>query len=499
MVWTLPFLLSLPAAAPAPAPANLRFETGRLTHWEGTGFYPTTATGRGPSLRFAVCSSDCGEVGREGLLHRTIVVPPGVGALRCTAAVVRPAAAPANEEIDVVLEASGRRYLPRLLRIGSSYRPAPQLLPLQPRGQLQEYYWPVSSFAGQALRIALIDRDSRPGCFLICSGFEFVSAEEYEGRQFIDQMLQLARSHKLPPMTRLDSKHFLAIGNTSEDYIEQRLYNCETMYALFFDHFRTKGFPIRPPGSKLMVAVFDSQAGLEAYMGQAMSTAVTGLYHKGTNRLVVYDYGQNRAYLAGKSQAEQQLKEVPFTLRRQLVVSEFSRQARNHRNDANIGTIMHEVAHQLCFNGGLLNREGDAGVWLIEGLACYCEATRNGEWEGIGEPNPQRLATLARVTQADGALIPLRELVTSDDWMRGQGSISQALLGYAQSWALVRMLLEEQPQALKRYLALIYTRRTPEHRLTDFAQVFGSELDRLERRYRQYILRLVQTEYRAEK
>jgi len=244
------------------------------------------------------------------------------------------------------------------------------------------------------------------------------------------------------------------------------------------------------------VAVFDSQAGFEAYLGQAMPSAVTGFYHKVSNRLVVYDYGQNRAYLAGKTKAEQQLKDIPYTLRRQVVVSEFSRQARAFRNDANIATIMHEVSHQLAFNGGMLNREGDAGLWLVEGLACYCESTRNSEWLGIGEPNAQRLGTLARVLQADGDLIPLRDLIRSDGWLHGQGTISQALLGYAQSWVLVRMLMEEQPQALKRYLTLIYPRRTPEHRLTDFAQVFGTDLDRLEKRYRQFIRGLLETEHR---
>ncbi len=495
MLWTLPLLLALPATTPPAAPANLRFETGRLTHWEGDGFYVTTATGRGPSLHLAACSSDCGPTGRTGLLHRTIVIPPGVGAIRCTAAVVRPEGVPADAEIDVVLEASGRRFLPRLHRVGSTYQPAPRIGPRQ-RGQLQEYCWAVSAFAGQSVRIALLDRDPRPGCYLICGGFDFIAQEEFEGRQFVADMLQLSRTHKLPQMARLDSRHFLAIGNTCDEFTEHRLYNCETLYALFFDHFRKKGFAVREPRGKLMVAVFDSQAGFEAYLGQTMPSAVTGFYHKVSNRLVVYDYGQNRSYLAGKSRGEQLLKDVPLTLRRQLAVSEFSRQARNFRNDANISTIMHEVSHQLAFNGGLLNREGDAGLWLVEGLACYCESTRNGEWLGIGEPNPQRLGTLARVVQANGDLIPLRDLVRGDDWLHGRGTVSLALLGYAQSWALVRMLLEEQPHALKRYLALVYPRRTPEHRLTDFAQVFGSDLDRLDRHYRQYVCRLLETEHR---
>ncbi len=499
MFWTFPLLFLVPAATPVAAPPNLRFETGRLTHWEGEGFYPTTATGRGPSLQFAVCSSDCGPAGREGLLYRTFVVPPGVGALRCKAAAIRPPGCSPDAQLDIVVEASGRRYVPRLQRLGSGYQPAPYILPRQD-GRLQEYFWPISSFAGQTLRIALMDSDRRRGCYLVSGGFEFIGQEEFEEPRFIAEMLELASDHQLSDMTRLDSKHFLAIGNTTEAYTEQRLYNCETLYALFFNHFRQKGFALHQPRAKLMVAVFDSQAGFEACLGHEIPAAVTGIYHRGTNRLVVYDYGQNRSYLQRKTQGEQRLKGVPLTLTRQVTVSQFKRQAQAVRNDANIGTIMHEAAHQLTFNSGMLNREGDAGLWLIEGLACYCEATRQGEWQGIGEPNPQRLATLARTAQSKSPLIPLHELIRSDDWLRKPGTgTPQALLGYAQSWALVRMLLEEQPQALKRYLALIYARRTPEHRLTDFAAVFGKDLDKLEKRYRQFLNRLLQTEYRPEK
>ena len=300
---------------------------------------------------------------------------------------VRPVDAPPGGELDIVLEATGRRFLPRLLRQGSGYQPAPALLPLS-KGQLREYCWPVSSYSGQTLRIALIDRDARPGCYLICGGFEFVSREEFEGRQFVAEMLHLSQKNQLAPMARLDSKHFLAIGNTAEEYSELRLYNCETIHALFFDHFRRKGFRVHEPRGRLMVAIFDSQAGFEAYLGHGMPTAVTGLYHLESNRLVVYDYAQNRAFLAGKTRGQQKLKDIPHTLQNQRTISEFTQKSRALRNDANIGTIMHEVAHQLSYNGGLLNREGDAGLWLVEGMACYCEATRNGEWLGIGEPNP---------------------------------------------------------------------------------------------------------------
>ena len=50
-----------------------------------------------------------------------------------------------------------------------------------------------------------------------------------------------------------------------------------------------------------------------------------------------------------------------------------------------------------------------------------------------------------------------------------------ALLGYAQSWALFRMLMEERPKQMRAYLTLIWDRRTSEHRLTDFG-IFAVEV-----------------------
>src|SRR5262249_54358486 len=160
-----------------------------------------------------------------------------------------------------------------------------------------------------------------------------------------------------------------SITNADDDYTEERLTNCETIYALFFEHFREKGFAVREPPGKMMVAVFDTQEGFEAYLGTRMPSAVTGIYHRGTNRLVVYDCASNRGLKAAQRAGEQEASKIAGGLLRQRVLGSVNRQARERRQDANVGTIMHEVAHQLSFNGGLLNRDGDVGCWLAEGLA----------------------------------------------------------------------------------------------------------------------------------
>ena len=76
---------------------------------------------------------------------------------------------------------------------------------------------------------------------------------------------------------------------------------------------------------------------------------------------------------------------------------------------------------------------------------------------------PRSLAdALAAQLENNGPLIPLQTLVTSDNYHH-DGRL--ALLAYGQSWGLFRMLMEERPHGLRRYLTTLYPRRTPEHRL----------------------------------
>jgi hypothetical protein len=480
----LPIVLA--AATPLQTLPNLSFTEGRLTHWRGQGFYVTTGSLSGPSLACGVCSSDCGPQGRTGILHRTFVVPPGAGALRFSAAAVRPEGCKPGPVLDVTLEAAGGRLIARQVRLGDSWQPSALLQPR--RGGLpREYLWQVGDLVGQTARIALIDADARPGCHLWCSGFRWVSANEVNGKEFARDMDKLVREHHLAPVERVDGRHFLVIGNAPAEYTEDRLHDCETIYPLFLDHFRRKGFRVSEPGARLMVAVFDSQTGFEAYLGQRMSTATTGVYHRPSNRLVVYDYAGNRSFTASKKKGEEMSRQLANSLQRQHYLGSLSQRAQVRRADANVGTIMHEVAHQLSFNCGLLNRHGDVPAWLAEGLACYCEATDNGSWQGIGEANPARAKPLVEPARGQTPLLSLRALVADDDWLRRATTVDQVLLGYAQSWALFRLLMQERPRALRRYLATISARQTPEHRLADFTEAFGTDLAALESRYRAYM------------
>jgi hypothetical protein len=481
----LALALCLAAGAPAASDTdNLDFHTGTLAGWQGDGFVLAPAARHGPTLGFSVCSADGGPKGHKAMLHRTVTIPRGAGVIRFTAHAVRGKDCSTLDNLDVVLFAAGKRVIPKQVRKGSDWQRVGAIWPAE-NGRSREYVWDVRDYAGQTLGIALIDDDERRDCFLVCGGFRMVPADQFDDREFGRFMRHLTAEFKLGPAAHFESKHFIAYSNADDDFAAMRLNNCELIYDFFFDHFRKKGFRIHEPPSKLMVAIFDAEAGMEAYIGQRMPTLVTGLYHLKSNRLVVYDYGKNRDFEAGKNQARLEARRrINSDLDRRRYIDTLNRRASEFRTEANIGTVMHEVAHQLSFNCGMLSREADVPFWVAEGLATYCEATENGAWQGIGEPNPERILTLAAQGHGQGPFIKLHDLLAHDDWVQKP---KLALLAYAQSWALFKMLMEERPAQLRRYLELNWSRRTPERRGADFETAFGVEEDRLELRYLEFM------------
>ncbi|HXI85149.1 MAG TPA: DUF1570 domain-containing protein [Verrucomicrobiae bacterium] len=100
--------------------------------------------------------------------------------------------------------------------------------------------------------------------------------------------------------------------------------------------------------------------------------------------------------------------------------------------------IRHEGAHQLFHAYHVHSRFGLEPTWLTEGLAQYCETPEIGRYH----------ATLAdRVMRASkaGQLLPLKTLLNHRDpsgfFALGEGNIE---LAYAESWALVYMLMQDE-------------------------------------------------------
>ena len=168
----------------------------------------------------------------------------------------------------------------------------------------------------------------------------------------------------------------------------------------------------------------------------------------------MYDFGSGTSeFVQTKRKAEERGQLIGPQQERQRYLESVSRQSDEFRKGHNISTIMHEAAHQLSFNSGLMSR-----FWPTvhfgspRGLACYCEATNQGSWLGIGEPNPERIAALGKALNAKAGLLPLTTMIPGDKWLSPKGEETTVLQAYAQGWALFRWLMEEKPAKLREYM-----------------------------------------------
>jgi Protein of unknown function (DUF1570) len=486
----LALLLVCAAVADTPADVDLAFRTANLAGWEGNGFKTETEDGQAISSTSMRATSKNAPRDGRALLHAAVKIPATVKEIHCFAAAIRTKPGKTDENLDVLMYAAGKRLIPKRVHSDLGWRPIDHVL--GPKGdQLQEYAWNVEALAGKTVRLALLDDDPRPGCFLICSGFQMLTDDRTLDREFEKEVHEFERSHHLTPMIRCESQHYLALSNAESSFSEFRLGNCEVLYGAFFQHFRGKGFKISEPAGKLHAVVFQSQASFNDFASAKLSPFVTGIYTFNTNRLLMYDFGNNKEFVASKRKAEERGQQITSYNDRQRYLEAVSRQSDEFRRGHNISTIMHEAAHQLSFNCGLLNRSADTPLWLAEGLACYCEATKQGTWLGIGEPNPERLVALTRAIDSKPGLLPLTTIVAGDKWISIKWEESSVLQGYGQSWALFRWLMEAQPAKLAEYLNVLTKRRTPENRLADFQHAFGRDLTALQKQYEEYIKRLV--------
>ncbi len=464
------------------SPANLDFAKGSLAGWDGKGFAFAPAIEGRPA---GATSADDSAVGRKGMVRFAFVIPSDARQLTFQAFADVQGDNEPDQRLNVVLAGADNIPVARMMKTSNGvWTPAPKMQ-LPWLGKPRTYAWDVASHQGKLMQVVLVDNDDRPGHFLWAGDFKLLGAgQAMAGGDILDAdfgpfMLALQKNNNLAPMARFDSKRFTAISNADDAFTTERLQNCEVFYDLFLKHFKNKGFAVYPPAQRMMIAVFDNHKGFDSYFGQKMPSGIAGVYHTSTNRLVLYDFAENRAVLANKDAGLKKSGGIANSLHKAKFVETVERKLADFSKDANLSTTMHECAHQISFNCGLLKRQNDVPAAIAEGLATYCEATDNGDWTSLGGLNPMRIAGLQR---ARGKYIPLDDLLKNERWLQ----TPNVLLGYSQSWALFHFLIHQQPAQLQKYLKIIEPRRTPENRLADFQAAFGP-LPQFELRYNHYM------------
>jgi hypothetical protein len=256
----------------------------------------------------------------------------------------------------------------------------------------------------------------------------------------------------LGPFRVSRTAHYLGIGDAPDAFRAEALRLCEDVARDYLDDFLARGFAITPPAHRLTVVILADAGAFAALLGTEPGTAVGGLYDLETNRLVVYDYrsqGRAAAPRAGR---------------------------------ANTIALAHEATHQLTFNSGLLDRQGDVPLCISEGLAMFVEVRPPSGKSPPGQPNPGRLQGLVLGLRRGLSWIPVETLIAADGPLGGDAGAPAQQLAYAQSWLLVYHLMKD-PERLPRfrdYLAAIRPRRNADQRIEDARRALG-DLDRLDR------------------
>lgn len=265
-----------------------------------------------------------------------------------------------------------------------------------------------------------------------------------------------ARRAGLAGFGRVESAHYLGLGDAPAGFIEEAVAACEAVAAEFVKHFRDKGFAdVAMPAGKLTVVVLADGESYRKFTGEDPDSAVGGHYEPDTNRLVMFDFRGRR----GQAATPERLNTI---------------------------ALVHEATHQLTFNTGLLDRRGDVPLCVSEGLAMYGETWRpksRGKVT-IGLVNYPWLKGLEMADREGMPWIALDRLLVEDRLLDDEATRNAAR---AESWMLVHACLKDPKRlpGFRAYLAAIKGRRDPSHRLDD-ARAHLGDLGRLNADLRAY-------------
>ena len=276
----------------------------------------------------------------------------------------------------------------------------------------------------------------------------------------------------------IHSDHYVIVYQSSEPFARASAELLEKLNDGLTGTLKKNGLPVKAAEFPLVAVIFATEADFRANRRVARDVQA------------YYEILSNRIYFYEKSSRDQDTPEVSALRKPQ--------------------TVAHEGTHQILQNVGIQPRLADWPLWLVEGLAEYCSATRftkkGADWLGIGQANPIHLATIrdlddplpnqfradhreALATRARGT--PLVEyLVTRKDLTPTD---------YAFSWALTHYLATQRLDDFVAYIKRMSLIRpdqeqSPEDQLAAFREVFGADLAQMDAKVGKYLKKFKPTD-----
>jgi len=252
------------------------------------------------------------------------------------------------------------------------------------------------------------------------------------------------------------TEHFLAVGDAPRAYSAEALNLCESYAKEFLEHFRRLGFQLDYPAHRMTLVLLKDAATFQTFAEEG-AKGVGGHYDLASNRLVIFDMRPEQAELKAQgSDAER----------------------------VNTFTLVHETAHMLCYNSGLLPTGRDIPVAIDEGLATYCEYwTPHRGPSPFGRLNEQRLGDLEKLLDDGKPWIPIATLLRDD---RVFSDPKTEHLAYAESGLLVRYLIRQPAMLVKLQTYLAGLPKDRARREAHATSIFGP-LQNLDQETRGYV------------
>jgi hypothetical protein len=269
---------------------------------------------------------------------------------------------------------------------------------------------------------------------------------------------------ELPPgFDLLVTRHYCVCHDTSRAYAQWCAGLFERLHGAFSNCWSQAGIDVVEPAHPLVVVIFADRRRYEEFAARDLGAAadrVAGYYNLLTNRVTTYDITGSAAAPrpAGQSASRAGLDILSSPQAAGLV-----------------STLVHEATHQMAFNCGLQRRLAPVPVWVSEGVATYFEtpdlSSQRG-WRGIGSLNGPRLERFLGRPEPGF----LERMVVDDQVFReAEGAVD----AYARAWAVTFFLMQTKRDAFVGYLRTIASKEpltadSPETRLRDFEEAFGT-------------------------
>jgi hypothetical protein len=191
------------------------------------------------------------------------------------------------------------------------------------------------------------------------------------------------------------------------------------------------------------VVLFGSEEVFRSYALRVAPTFVNsaGFFSSGENRLALLNQLSTSRYTQAQNRLDQRQRNFRGHADAGPQLAALRSDITSEAKSMNERLIRHEGAHQLFHAYRIHSRYGLEPTWLKEGLAQYCETANIGRYHAL-------LADRVTRARKAGQLLPLKKLLNHRDssgfFALGEGNVE---LAYAQSWALVYMLMQDDSRA----------------------------------------------------